>query len=434
MRSRVDVERIGGMGRMAQSVSPERGAAGPGTGRTRRALAAVAPWAWPLLAVSVLVRVAATLSGGSLGRLLDLHVYVDGAATTFSGNLYGFVLQDGAEGAALPFTYPPFAAVLFYPLHLIPFTVLGVAWQVLSVAALYAVVRIALRMAMGDGADAPHIRTAAVLWTVIGMWLEPMRVTINFGQINIFLVLLVMVAVQSRRSWCAGLLVGIAAGIKLTPAVTGLYFLARRRWAAAAWSAVAFAGTVAVSFALIGDETRRYFEDLLGDADRIGPVGAPINQSLRGALSRIAGHDLGDHWIVIGTIIVFAALSFVAWRALDRDDRLGTLILVQLLGLLASPISWNHHWVWVLPMIIWLLHGAVSRFPGARTLAVVWTVVMLVGVSSVLLNPRTAAGEVIGGSPAEVVLGTVDVALTIVTVGWTAWAARSGRVSPARAG
>ncbi|WP_233267035.1 mannosyltransferase [Tomitella fengzijianii] len=419
---------------MAQSVSPERGAARPGTGRTRRVLAAAAPWAWPLLAVSVLVRVAATLSGGSLGRLLDLHVYVDGAATTFSGNLYGFVLQDGAQGAALPFTYPPFAAVLFYPLHLIPFTVLGVAWQVLSVAALYAVVRIALRMAMGDGADAPHIRTSAVLWTVIGMWLEPMRVTINFGQINIFLVLLVMVAVQSRRSWCAGLLVGIAAGIKLTPAVTGLYFLARRRWAAAWWSAVAFAGTVAVSFALIGDETRRYFEDLLGDADRIGPVGAPINQSLRGALSRIAGHDLGDHWIVVGTIIAFAALSFVAWRALDRDDRLGTLTLVQLLGLLASPISWNHHWVWVLPMIIWLLHGAVSRYPGARTLAVVWTVVMLVGVSSVLLNPRTAAGEVIGGSPAEVVLGTVDVALTIVTVGWAAWAGRCGRVSPARAG
>ncbi len=406
----------------------------PGEPRARRLLTALAPWAWALLALSVAGRVAATLLSDTMGRLLDLHVYVDGAATAFSGSLYGFVFEDGDPGASLPFTYPPFAAVLFYPLHFIPFTLLGVAWQVLSVAALYAVVRISLRMALGDGADAPHIRTAAVLWTLLGMWLEPMRVTINFGQINIFLVLLVMVAVQSRREWLAGVLVGAAAGIKLTPAVTGLYFLARRRWAAAVWSFVGFAASIGVSWLLIGDETRQYFEDLLGDASRIGPVGAPINQSLRGALSRIAGHDLGSDWIVLVAIAVFAALCFAAWRGLDPDDRLGTLLLVQLLGLLASPISWNHHWVWVLPLMVWLIHGAAARYPGARTVAAVWGVVMLIGVSSVLLNPRTAAGDVIGGSPAEVWLGTADVALTVATVAWLVWASRRPSVSRVRAG
>ncbi|MDN5759086.1 MAG: mannosyltransferase [Tomitella sp.] len=403
----------------------------PSATRATRTLDALRPWVWPLLAISVLVRVVLTVFGDTFGRLLDLHVYVEGAATMMSGDLYGFVFDDGSPGAALPFTYPPFAAIVFYPLHFIPMGLLGVIWQVLSVAALYAVVRIALRMVLGDGADAARIRTAAVLWTTAGMWVEPARVTINFGQINIFLVLLVMMAVQSRRSWLAGAWVGIAAGIKLTPAVTGLYFLARKRWSAAAWSAVAFFATIGIGMLVIGDETRQYFEDLLGDADRIGPVGASINQSLRGVLSRFAGHDLGNNWIVLLAIAVFAALCVAAWRAIG-DDRLGILLLVQLVGLLASPISWNHHWVWVVPLMIWLVHGRIALLAGARWLAAVWMVVMLIGPSSVLLSSDTANGTMVGGSPVNVWLSTSNVTLAVITVVWVTCAARMASRRQAR--
>lgn len=416
---------------MSQAVEPRPPGPAPAPGtRTRRVLDALAPWAWALLAASVVVRMVLTLLGGSLGRLLDLHVYIDGAATMFSGDLYGFVFDDSSSGASLPFTYPPFAAIVFYPLHYVPFEIVGLCWQVLSVAALYAVVRIAMRMMLGAGADAAHVRTAAVLWTIVGMWLEPMRVTINFGQVNIFLALMVMLAVVNKRSWLAGTLVGLSAGIKLTPAVTGLYFLARRRWAAAVWSAVAFFATVGVSLLIIGGETRRYFEDLLGNADRIGPVGAPINQSVRGALSRIAGHDLGDDWIVLLAVAVFAVLCISGWRALNADDRLGALLLVQLLGLLASPISWNHHWVWVLPLIMWLVHGPMARRRGARVLAWGWLAVMLIGVSSVLLTAENARGDMIGGPPAAVWLGTSNVALAVVTVLWVALSRRMRARTP----
>ena len=82
-------------------------------------------------------------------------------------------------------------------------------------------------------------------------------------------------------------------GVKLTPAVSGLYFVGARRWGAAVFSAVVFFGSVAVSALVVGDQTRYYFTELLGDADRVGPIGTSFNQSWRGGISRILGHDAG---------------------------------------------------------------------------------------------------------------------------------------------
>ena len=70
-------------------------------------------------------------------------------------------------------------------------------------------------------------------WTAVGIWIEPLRSNFDYGQINVILVLAVLYAAYSSRWWLSGLLVGVAAGIKLTPAITGLYFLGVRRWGAA---------------------------------------------------------------------------------------------------------------------------------------------------------------------------------------------------------
>ncbi|MEU6579640.1 glycosyltransferase 87 family protein [Nocardia sp. NPDC046763] len=114
----------------------------------------------------------------------------------------------------------------------------------------------------------------------------------------------------------SGALVGLAAGVKLTPAVTGLYFTARRQWPAAIGSAVAFAWTIGVTYLLTPKETRRYFGELPGDPHRPLPVGSVINQSLRGALSRLAGHDIGSGLLWKAAVLVTAVLAFFAWRAL----------------------------------------------------------------------------------------------------------------------
>ncbi|HEX9497941.1 MAG TPA: mannosyltransferase, partial [Mycobacterium sp.] len=242
-----------------------------------------------LLAISIAARLVLTYLVPHGANFVDLHVYVGGAEMLdHGGRLYDYVYADQTPDFPLPFTYPPFAAVVFYPLHFIPFGILSFAWQLGIIAALYGVVRISQRLLQGDGD-----RRLAMLWTAVGIWIEPLRSNFDYGQINVLLVLAVLYAVYSTRWWLSGLLVGLAAGVKLTPAVSGLYFVGARRWGAVVFSAVVFVGTIAVSALVVGDQTRYYFTELLGNADRVGPIGTSFNQSWRGGFSRILGHDAG---------------------------------------------------------------------------------------------------------------------------------------------
>ena len=277
-----------------------------------------------LLALSIAARLAWTYLVPNGANFVDLHVYVGGAATIGTPHaLYDYVYAEKTPDFPLPFTYPPFAAVVFYPLHLLPFGLVAFAWQLGIIAALYGVVRMS-QLLLGRGS-----RREAVLWTAVGIWIEPLRSTFDYGQINVILVLAVLCAVYSSRWWVSGSLVGLAAGIKLTPAITGLYFLGVRRWGAAVFSAVVFIATVAVSVLVIGDQARYYFTHLIGDASRVGPIGTSFNQSWRGGISRILGHDAGYGPFVLAAIAATAVLALFAWRAVGTDDRLGGLVVVQ---------------------------------------------------------------------------------------------------------
>jgi alpha-1,2-mannosyltransferase len=385
-------------------------------------LATLAPL---LLAASIAARLAWTYLVPNGANFVDLHVYVGGAAALDRpGTLYDYVYADQTPDFPLPFTYPPFAAVVFYPLHLLPFPLTAFAWQLSTIAALYGVVRVSQRLLGTPSAAGGRL---AMLWTAVAIWTEPLRSTFDYGQINALLVLAVLCAVYSRRWWLSGLLVGVAAGVKLTPAIAGAYFVGVRRWVTAGFSAVVFLGTVAVSVWVTGAETRRYFTELLGDADRVGPVSTSFNQSWRGGVSRILGHDAGYGPPVLIAIAVTAVLAVLAWRALSTEptgpDRLGLLLVVELFGLLASPISWTHHWVWLVPLMIWLIHGPLCERSGARVLGWGWLVLTLIGVPWLLSFAQPSIWQ--GGRPWFLAwVGLVYLVATLVTL---AWIAVSGR-------
>ncbi len=382
-------------------------------------LAAAAP---VLLAISIVARLAWTYLVPNGANFVDLHVYVGGAgALDQPGTLYDFVYADQTPDFPLPFTYPPFAAVVFYPLHLLPFGLVALAWQLGIIAALYGVVRISQRLLPGGGE-----RRVAMLWTAVGIWIEPLRSTFDYGQINVLLVLAVLYAVYSTRWWLSGLLVGLAAGLKLTPAVAGLYFVGARRWAAVVFSAVVFFGTVALSALVVGDQTRYYFTELLGDADRVGPIGTSFNQSWRGGISRILGHDAGYGPVVLAGIAVTAVFALLAWRAIGgATDRLGAIVIVQLFGLLLSPISWTHHWVWLIPLMIWLLHGPLRERPGARILGWGWLGLSVIGPPWLLSFAQPTIWEI--SRPWYLAwAGLIYIVATLATLGWIAASRRSG--------
>ncbi|CAN3130287.1 mannosyltransferase [Mycobacterium sp. smrl_JER01] len=374
--------------------------------------------------LSVAARFAWTYLVPNGANFVDLHVYVGGAAELDGpGTLYSYVYGEQTPDFPLPFTYPPFAAVVFFPLHLLPFGLLAFFWQVGIIVALYGVVRLSQRLlsrASEDGGASPGDRRVAMLWTAVGIWTEPLRSTFDYGQVNVLLVLVVLYAVYSSRWWLSGLLVGLAAGVKLTPAVAGLYFVGARRWATVGFSAAVFLLTIGVSALIVSGQTRYYFTELLGDADRVGPVGTSFNQSWRGGISRILGHDAGYGPVVLAAIAVTALLALLAWRAIGgADDRLGAIVIVELFGLLLSPISWTHHWVWLIPLMIWLLHGPMRAELGARVLGWGWLGLTLVGVPWVLSFAQPTIW-VISRPWYLAWAGLIYVVATVATLAWIA--------------
>jgi alpha-1,2-mannosyltransferase len=357
--------------------------AAPAASTTRRLASLLRTAAPVLLVVSIAARLGLTYLGPNGANFVDLHVYLGGAAALdHPGTLYNFVYGEHTPDFPLPFTYPPFAAIVFYPLHLLPFGLAGFLWQVAMIAALYGSVRISQGLL---GVSAGTGQRVAMAWTAVAIWIEPLRNNFDYGQINVFLMLAVLWAAYTTRWWLSGLLIGLASGIKLTPAIAGVYLVGVRRFGAAAFSAVVFFGTVALSALIVGDQTRYYFTVLLGDAHRVGPIATSINQSWRGGISRILGHDAGFAPPVLAAIAVTAVLAVLAWRAVDSSDRLGKLLVVELFGLLMSPISWTHHWVWLVPLMIWLIHGPRRERRGARIVGWGWLALTVIGVPWLLL-------------------------------------------------
>ncbi|PQM48746.1 Polyprenol-phosphate-mannose-dependent alpha-(1-2)-phosphatidylinositol pentamannoside mannosyltransferase [Mycobacterium talmoniae] len=384
-------------------------------------LTALAPL---LLLASVGARLGWTYLAPNGANFVDLHVYIGGAAALdHPGTLYSYTYADQTPDFPLPFTYPPFAAIVFYPLHLLPFGVVAFCWQVGTMAALYGLVRLSQRMLGARGGRSPrrdavdgggdldraatqHFRLradqcVAGAGRAVGGLQHPVVVVGSVG--------------------------GRGRGVKLTPAITGVYFVGVRRWAAAVFSAVVFLASIAVSFWVAGDETRYYFTELIGDPDRIGPVATSFNQSWRGGISRIIGHDAGYDVLVLAALAVTALVAILAWRALrtgrDQPDRLGLLLVVELFGLLLSPISWTHHWVWLVPLMIWLIHGPLRERRGARILGWGWLVLLLIGVPWLLSFAQPSIWQ--EDRPWYLAwAGLVYIVATLATLGWIATTGR----------
>lgn len=410
--SRGDASAPGRLAKVRRVDTTSAAPAAPGTRRSAARLLAAAP---ALLVASVGARLAWTYLAPHGANFVDLHVYLGGAAALdHPGTLYSYVYADQTPDFPLPFTYPPFAAVVFYPLQLLPFGLVALLWQLATVAALYGAIRLSQRL-MGRAGG----RRLAMLWTATAIWIEPLRSTFDYGQINVLLMLAALWAAYTSRWWLSGLLVGVAAGIKLTPAIAGLYLLGARRWAAAAFSAVVFLATIGISAMVVGDQTRYYFVDLLGDAHRVGPIATSFNQSWRGGISRILGHDVGFGAPLVIAVAVTAVLALLAWRALDPSDRLGRLLVVELFGLLLSPISWTHHWVWLVPLMMWAIHGPPRRWPGARVVGWGWLALTLIGVPWLLSFAQPTIWQI--SRPWYLAwAGLVYVVAAVATLGWIA--------------
>ncbi|MCX4454981.1 glycosyltransferase 87 family protein [Streptomyces sp. NBC_01340] len=288
--------------------------------------------------------------------MADALVYrAEGAAVVHGTDLYGFTVTEWH----LPATYPPFAALLFVPLAWLPLSVLKAACVAGNVALLAVLVRLSCRLA-----GLPTRLPALCAATALALWLEPVFQTVLFGQINLAVACLILWDLtRPPGAPGKGIALGIAAGVKLTPAVFVAYLLLKGRRREAATASAAFAGTVLLGALVLPAASVDFWTRRLYETGRVGKVWIVDNQSLQGLIARALGDPAPGPLWAVPALAVAAAGLWLARRA--RTDREGVLV-TALTALLISPISWSHHWVWCVPLIAVLYAGHGPR-PAAAT-------------------------------------------------------------------
>jgi alpha-1,2-mannosyltransferase len=293
--------------------------------------------------------VCCALAARSQAHFVDLHVYrMGGAAVLHGDRLYQL------RFVWLPFTYPPFAAVAFAALAVVPWKVAVTVLTGASVVALPVALYLVLRLP-GPAREQTRERawTLALAVAAAAIWLEPARATLGYGQVDILLIAAVLYDLSlpdtARRK---GVMIGLAAGLKLTPAIFAVYLLVTGRRRAAATAAAAFAGTVAAGFSVLPASSAWFWSGQFASPGHVSPVQNPQNQSLYGALARAmhTAHVL-PVWLPLATAAAVAGLALAAAASRRGDEALG-FSLCAVTGLLISPISWIHHWVIVIPALL----------------------------------------------------------------------------------
>ncbi|RSM76030.1 hypothetical protein DMH04_36590 [Kibdelosporangium aridum] len=275
---------------------------------------------------------------------MDFEIYRLGALTWLQGgDPYG-VLPPTRRGIHLPFTYPPFAILTFLPATLVSAWAGFLVLTVISIVLLPAVVFLFLVALRGRdrGLVLPAFVAIGVQLLAAGM--DPVRSTLGYGQINMVLMALVAIDCLLPNKRFRGALIGLAAAIKLTPAVFVLFFLVRKDYRAAMRAGVTFLAATAVAFVVLPGSSVTYWTVLLFNGERIGGPDYVGNQSLRGAFARLSV----DFWWVLPAAVIIALTVFV----IRRTSVPVGLAVTALCGLLVSPISWVHHWVWLVPVLV----------------------------------------------------------------------------------
>ncbi|MGW7416544.1 glycosyltransferase 87 family protein [Streptomyces sp. NPDC054863] len=306
--------------------------------------------------------------------MIDLTVYrAEGATVLAGGDLY----EMRVTAANLPTTYPPFAALLFTPLTLLDIGPMRTLATAGNLALLVALVHLSFRL-IGRGSP------TVTLWVAsAAVWCEPVWTTLRYGQINLAVAVAVLwdLTRHDRHRW-AGAGIGLAAAVKLTPGLFVVFLLltgvaaARRAgtyrdnpWLRRAAVAVAaFSAATLASAALLPRDSRSFWTRKVFESSRVGNAEDTANQSLGGLLARLLHTGEPGLWWVSAAALVASLGLYAAVTAALRGERARATLTCAVTALLISPISWSHHWVWCVPLVLFLA-GESAGDSGARRAA-----------------------------------------------------------------
>ena len=312
---------------------------------------------WVPALISVALAVAYGLYIALRTYEVDLGVYLRlGGRYVFTSHLYSFVLPN----TSLPFTYPPFAALLFAPWQR---TFHGVGsvqavWTMGNLVALIGILVLSVRLVRPALGRMATWRLALAL-TLPALLLNPVLITVGFGQVNLFVTFLVMWDLLSerrigKRQLPLGMATGLAAAVKLTPLLFLPYLVLTRRWRGALTGLLTFGACELATFVVSPASSKAYWTAAIFKPGRAGDLSIVDNQNLWGVLDRLTHGLLPDAVMLPLLLLAAAGGLWLAAQAHRRSSPLLGVLICAATCLIVSPISWVHHMVWVVPAIIWL--------------------------------------------------------------------------------
>ena len=320
----------------------------------------------------VILLVAAAVSGVLLTTLVTLWARDVGL---LAGGWDFCVYRDGGRHALkdLPlyskptgsckfeYIYTPFAALFFAPLVWLPDGADKFIWLAINGVLLAAIVMLCFRI-LGYRMNR-YLAGISALLGIACAFLEPVRTTLFFGQINLLLMLMVLWdASLGNCSRLKGIGIGVTAGIKLTPAYFVVYYLLLRQWRAAAVAIGTIAATIGLGWLVLPNDSWQYWR---GKVVESSPFNKSLfhvaNQSVRGGIARLTV-AVPPPWLWLGADVCVAALSmWIAVRLYRRGEPLLAITVAGLSASAVSPFTWSHHWVWLVPMIVYFVHRALTN-------------------------------------------------------------------------
>jgi alpha-1,2-mannosyltransferase len=351
---------------MAQAGVGLRSPVGIRPARVRRAR-----WALGFAAAVFAIALAAYVADVATHRLgltldwFDLNIYNHAGLITRHdpARLYTWQYRPGVQ-----WLYTPFAAMGFAAGSLLPWAVLKWLMTVASLAAMVVTVWVTFGQLGWHG----QRRGAAVLAvSAVALWTEPVLRSVQVGQIELLLMALIAwdMCQPDHRRW-KGCGIGLAAGIKLVPLIFIPYLILAGKLRQAAVATAVFAGTVVIGFAVLPTESVKWW--LTGYFLHAGnftnqSLGSLLNQSVLALLTRTpdGAGSITAVWLVAAVAI--ACLGLAAAALLARAGRpTAGWVTCAVTGVLVSPISWDNHWVWIVPVLALLADAAVRARGAAR--------------------------------------------------------------------
>ena len=256
-----------------------------------------------------------------------------------------------------------------------------------------------------------------------------MRTTLWNGQVDLVLATMVMVDLVVRRGATGeGVLVGIAAAVKLTPAIFIGYLLVRRRFRAASTATATFVVVTGGSWLLLPHDSTTYWTSTLVHGTGLGDITRASNQSILGVAERLTGAGVAKPlWAALVVPVVVVGLGIAVRISADGREAFA-LSVVGLTGCLISPVSWSHHWVWFVPWMAGLVAAmpAAGRIRAFATGAFVIYLVVINLVSQSMIHAVTVVRLLVQSSYPL----AVTVAALFVLVSWQARRRTADEIGP----